>query len=130
MSRFGVPLEVVHDRGSQFESDLFHALSEKLGFIKLRTCSYNLRCNGMIERQHRTLKSILRCRKEQWIEALPFALFAMRAMPSSATDTSPFMMVTGSELLVPNLCLNPRAAAKDPHEFVSCKYGACFFQSS
>ena len=27
-------------------------------------------------------------------------------------------MVTGSELLVPNLCLNPRAAAKDPHEFV------------
>jgi len=118
VSRFGVPLELVTDRGRQFESELFQKLSKKLGFIKLRTSSYNPRCNGLIERQHKILKAILRCRQEQWIDALPLALFAMRMLPHSATKLSPFTLVTGTEVLVPNMFLNHKVLSEDAHTFV------------
>ena len=56
VSRFGVPLELVTDRGKQFESQLFKNVSKLLGFQHFRTTAYNPSCNGMVERQHRTLK--------------------------------------------------------------------------
>ena len=67
VSRFGVPLELLTDRGRQFESELFKHLSKRLGFVKLRTNAYNPQCNGLLERQHRTLKTILRCRNSSYL---------------------------------------------------------------
>ena len=40
-SRFGVPLYITTDRGTQFESQLFAQLSQTLGFCRLRTTSYH-----------------------------------------------------------------------------------------
>ena len=50
VSRFGVPLEIITDRGKQFESELFHHMSTKLGFTRLRTTAYNPQVNGLVER--------------------------------------------------------------------------------
>ena len=55
ITRFGVPLYVVTDRGSQFESELFQELSKLIGFYRHRTTFYHPQANGIIERQHRTL---------------------------------------------------------------------------
>jgi cleavage and polyadenylation specificity factor subunit 1 len=103
VSRFGVPLEVITDRGRQFESELFKQLSKLLGFAKIRTTSFNPRSNDLIERQHRTLKTILRAHKGDWYQVLPIALFSMRVTPSSSTDIAPFTMVTGTTVHVPNM---------------------------
>ena len=101
-----MPLELVTDRGTQFESKFFNDLAARLGFLHLRTTSYNPSCNGMVERKHRTLKKMLRANSKNWLLSLPLALLALRMIPSSATNTAPFTMVTGSALHLPANYLN------------------------
>ncbi|GFV54690.1 transposon Ty3-I Gag-Pol polyprotein [Trichonephila clavipes] len=50
VSRFGTPAILTTDRGRQFESSLFKALSKLLGVQKCRTTGYHPQANGMIER--------------------------------------------------------------------------------
>ena len=101
IARFGVPLELITDRGKQFESLLFKHLSRTLGFIRLRTTAYNPKANGLIERQHRTLKNILKAQEGNWLLNLPIALLAMRITPSETTQHAPFTLVTGSLINTP-----------------------------
>ena len=118
VSRFGVPLELVTDRGTQFESDLFKQLSSVLGFVRIRTTSYNPKANGLVERPHRTLKTILRSYKTDWIKALPLALFAMRITPSEATGVAPYTMVTGSVPHIPSRAFQSEKYADSHIDFI------------
>ena len=59
IARYGVPRQVLSDRGTNFERKLFRELCILLGTDKVRTSSYKASTNGMIERWHRTLNSIL-----------------------------------------------------------------------
>ncbi|GFT96901.1 integrase catalytic domain-containing protein, partial [Trichonephila clavipes] len=56
VSRFGTPAILTTDRGRQFESSLFKALSKLLGVQKCRTTGYHPQANRMIEELHRPLK--------------------------------------------------------------------------
>ena len=58
-SRFGTPLQLLSDRGSEFESELFTQLMDWLGVDKLRTTVFKPSTNGIVERFHRTLNSML-----------------------------------------------------------------------
>ena len=98
ISRFGVPLQVVTDRGSQFECELFNNLSSIIGFHHIRTTSYHPQANGIIERLHKTLKSATMARQENWYYSLSFVLLGLRMTPNS-TDFSPITSVTGSYML-------------------------------
>ena len=98
--RFGVPLHVVTDRGSQFESELFRDLSTIIGFYRLCTTAYHPQTNGIIERLHRTLKTAIMARKQSWLEALPIVLLGIRNMPNDQ-GFSPVAAVTGTQLLLP-----------------------------
>ena len=101
ISRFGVPLNVVTDRGGQFESELFSELSKLIGFTHIRTTSYHPQANGSIERFHRTLKASIMARKTDWFSSLPIVLLSFRMSPNSL-DYSPFTAVTGSYILCPH----------------------------
>ena len=106
ISRFGVPLHVITDRGSQFESELFAELAKSIGFLRLRSTSYHPQTNGMIERMHRTLKTAIMARKQSWLEALPVVLLGLRSIPNES-GYSPFCAVTGTDLLVPQILIDP-----------------------
>ena len=60
VSRYGVPAQVVSDRGSQFVSALWQNLGNIAGFRPSFTTAYHPQSNGMVERFHRTLKDSLR----------------------------------------------------------------------
>ena len=105
ISRFGVPLHVITDRGTQFESEMFNELSSVVGFHRLRTTAYHPQSNGMIERTHRTIKAALRARKENWVKALPVVLLGVRNFPNE-NGFSPFSAVTGTSLLLPKLMVD------------------------
>jgi len=52
ISRFSVPSTVTTDRGRQFESSLWSNLMQLLGCKRIRTTSYHLVANGLIECFH------------------------------------------------------------------------------
>ena len=100
VSRFGVPLYVVTDRGRQFESELFNKLAEIVGFHRLRTTAYHPQSNRMIERAHRTIKTALKARGGDWLHHLPIIMLGLRAIPTES-GYSPFTAVTGGNVLLP-----------------------------
>ncbi|GFS49983.1 transposon Ty3-I Gag-Pol polyprotein [Nephila pilipes] len=50
IARFGTPLVITTDQGTQFEAQLFQELSKLIGFKLNRTTSYHPQANGCIER--------------------------------------------------------------------------------
>ena len=59
IARFGVPVDLTSDRGSQFTSELWAILSQLHGTRLHRTTAYHPQSNGIVERFHRHLKSAL-----------------------------------------------------------------------
>ena len=53
--RLGVPDQIHTDQGRQFTSDLFQAICDLLGVEKTKTCPYNPKSDGLVERFNRTL---------------------------------------------------------------------------
>ena len=53
ISRFGVPRQIISDRGAQFTSRLWTELGKYLGVSTNHTAAYHPQANGMVERFHR-----------------------------------------------------------------------------
>ncbi|KII68535.1 Pol polyprotein [Thelohanellus kitauei] len=72
ISRFEVPLQITSDRGRQFTSQLWTAMSKLFGTSLTHTSSYHPQANGLVERFHRHLKSSLMARlsNDQWLKEL------------------------------------------------------------
>jgi len=102
VARFGPPLTIVTDKGSQFCCELMSNLNELLGIHHIRTSSYNPKANGLVERSHRSLKASLIARGKDWIEQLPFVLLGMRTYPDE-DGSSPYSRVTGEQPVMPKL---------------------------
>ena len=100
ISRFGIPLYVISDRGPQFESEFFTELSHMVGFHRLRTSAYHPEANSQIERFHRSLKTSLMARKTDWLLSLPIVLLGLRCIPNDS-GYSAFEAVTGKTPLCP-----------------------------
>ena len=102
VTRYGVPLHIITDRGKQFESELFQELARLVGFNRLRTTSYHPQTNGLVERMHRCLKTSIMARKQSWLDALPVVLMSLRNMPT-VNGYAPFTALTGSQFLFPRV---------------------------
>ncbi len=102
--RTGLPFQVLSDNGSQFSGKLMKELTSLLGIELKHTTPYHPQCNGAIERMHSTLENMLRkahAQGKDWVEQLPFALFALRQMPSRSTGFSPYELVWGRNMRTP-----------------------------
>jgi transposase InsO family protein len=119
VSRFDVPEQVTSDRGRQFCSSIWDALSRQLG-IKMRfTTAYHPQSNGLVERFHRRLKEALRERlaDTDWPQHLPWVLLRLRAAPREDSGISAAELVYGCPLSLPGQFLS--AAEPPPDTFVS-----------
>jgi len=104
-SRFGSPRQLLTDRGSEFESELFQELMKWMEIDKLRTTAFRPSCNGVVERFHRTLNSMLaktvKESQRDWDERLPLVLAAYRATPHESTGMTPNKLFLGHEVRMP-----------------------------
>ena len=104
-ARFGVPLQILSDRGSEFESNLFGELCRVMGTDKIRTTAYKPSTNGAIERLHRSLNAMIgKCvdlQQKYWCEQVPIVMAAVWASRHEATGYSPNFLMFGRELNMP-----------------------------
>ncbi|GFV91956.1 transposon Tf2-6 polyprotein [Trichonephila clavipes] len=120
VSRFGTPAILTTDRGRQFESSLFKALSKLLGVQKCRTTGYHPQANGMIEELHRPLKSAIKCHAtERWTEVLPIILLGLRASLKEDILCTPAELVFGTTIRLPGEMFDSSKPDDDVVNFVS-----------
>ncbi len=104
ISRTGIPLKVLSDRGTVFLGRVMSCVCEMLGIDRVVTSPYRPQSNGVVERMHGTLKPILgkACAEEiDWSEFLPLALFAIRQVPNRDVGFSPHQLVFGRNVTGP-----------------------------
>ena len=102
VSRFGTPSTVVTDRGRQFQSNLWTALTTLLGSKRARTTSYHPLANGLVERFHRQLKAALKTRPQStWVESLPLVLLGIRTALKEDLHCTAAELVYGTNLRLP-----------------------------
>lgn len=121
ISRYGSPSQITTDQGRQFESSLFKKLTRSIGARHIRTSPYHPQSNGLIERQHRTLKAALKCHSNtNWVDALPTVLLGMRSSFKQTLNASPAELVFGTTLRLPGEFIKPSEHTSDPTpDFVS-----------
>ena len=105
--KFGVPLELLSDRGPGFRAELMDFLCAKMKIKRRYTTPYYPQCNGLNERFNGELVQILAKVTEHqgknWDLELLGALWAYRTSVKTSIGFTPFHLVYGKEALMPVL---------------------------
>ena len=101
--RYGVPHELISDRGVHFRGEV-DTLLQRYGIQHHRSSAYRPQTNGAVEAVNKNIKRILRKMIEtsrDWSEKLPFALWAYRTSFRTSTGATPYFLVYGMEAVLP-----------------------------
>jgi transposase InsO family protein len=119
ITRFGCPVTVISDNGTQYSGTTFRTLLQELGITHRLTPPYTPQANP-VERTNKTLKTMVAqfCEADQkkWDARLPELMFALNTSRHESTKYTPAMLNFGRELVVPNAVHRPAPgnAAADP----------------
>lgn len=87
-------------------STLFDRAMKLLGIKHITTSSYQPESNGLLERQHKILKSIIRGYTNNdvtlWPEILPYAVFVINSSVNRSIGYSPHEMIYAYKLSLPS----------------------------
>ena len=105
VSRFGVPMQIHSDRGTNFTSKLFEDMCALLQIHHTKSTAFHPQSNGLVERFNRTLAAMLTmyCSSKQstWDQFLPQVMLAYRSSVQSSTGQTPNQMVLGRDVTLP-----------------------------
>jgi hypothetical protein len=105
MCRFGVPMHIVTDNGTQFTGGEFTRLCENMGTRIHFSSVYRPQGNGQVEVTNRAIVQGLKKKVEQakgsWADLLPEILWAYRTTEKTPTGETPFSLAYGMEALIP-----------------------------
>uniref|UniRef100_A0A4W5KU01 Integrase catalytic domain-containing protein n=1 Tax=Hucho hucho TaxID=62062 RepID=A0A4W5KU01_9TELE len=96
---YGVPEDIVSDRGPQFTSRVWRVFMERLGVSISLTSGFHPESNGQVERVNqevgRFLRSFCQDRPGEWARYVPWAEVAQNSLRHSSTNMSLFQCVLG-----------------------------------
>jgi hypothetical protein len=107
--RFGVPNRIITDLGTTFTGSAFWDFCQdnKIGIYYSSVA--HPRCNDQVERANGMVLQALKDRifdytsnyATRWLAELPHVIWGVRTQVSSTTSFSPFLLVYGSEVILP-----------------------------
>lgn len=101
VAKFGVPQQLLTDRGSNFSARLSEELFRFLRVRKLWTTAYHPQTDGCVERFNRSLIKMLRAmaveHQESWHHHLPLVTWAYNSSVHSVTGYSPYFLFFGRD---------------------------------
>uniref|UniRef100_A0A3B3DPC6 Gypsy retrotransposon integrase-like protein 1 n=1 Tax=Oryzias melastigma TaxID=30732 RepID=A0A3B3DPC6_ORYME len=96
---YGLPEDIVSDRGPQFTSRVWREMCKGLGINVSLTSGYHPQSNGQVERLNQEITRFLRSycshRQEDWSRFLVWAEYAQNSLKKAATGLTPFQCVLG-----------------------------------
>ena len=105
IARHGCPMTFQSDNRTAFVGELTKELMRRSQVAQAHSATYHPQTNGLVERQNRTLVSMLRvyCSRymTDWDRYLPQVMGAYNSTQHSTTGVSPHMMLTGHEKSLP-----------------------------
>ncbi|RDX72263.1 hypothetical protein CR513_48280, partial [Mucuna pruriens] len=103
--RFGIPMEIVSDKGTQFASQVTADFCKGLQIKQSFTSIEHLQSNGQAEVANKVILRGLRKRLEEakgrWAEELPQVLWLYHTTPHSRTNEIPFPLTFDTEVVIP-----------------------------
>ena len=100
--RYGVPHELISDRGAHFRGEV-DTLVQEYGIQHHRSSASRPQTNGAVEAANKNIRRILRKMVEtskDWSEKLPFALWAYSTSFRTSTEATPYSLVHGMEAVL------------------------------
>ncbi|KAJ0602741.1 putative nucleotidyltransferase, Ribonuclease H [Helianthus annuus] len=103
--RFGLPMCIVTDNGTNFAADEFQKWLEELHIEHIFSSVAHPQGNGQVESINRSLVEGIKARlgtaRRGWVDELPSILWAHRTSPKTSNGETPFNPVYGSEVVIP-----------------------------
>uniref|UniRef100_A0AAY5K2N8 ribonuclease H n=1 Tax=Esox lucius TaxID=8010 RepID=A0AAY5K2N8_ESOLU len=97
--QFGIPEDIVSDRGPQFITRVWRAFCDQLGVSVSLSSGYHPETNGQTERLNQDIGKYLRqqCHKQphDWSRFLPWVEYAQNSLIHSSLRLTPFQCVFG-----------------------------------
>lgn len=103
--RFGLPLQIHTDQGTQFTAELFTEMCKKLHIDKTRNSPFHPQSSGLVERLNRTIEDMLSKfvskHQKDWDHYLPYIMMAYRSSVHETLGETPCFMMMGREATLP-----------------------------
>ncbi|XP_077230141.1 uncharacterized protein LOC143863343 [Tasmannia lanceolata] len=102
-SIYGVPHELISDKGSHFKKEVI-TLCQEFKIKHHKSSPYRPQTNGAVEAANKNIKAILSKMSEtykDWSNKLPYALWAYRTSIQTSTGVTPYSLVYGMEAVLP-----------------------------
>jgi len=97
--RFGVPEQIISDNGAVFTGKAFKSLCNRRGILTTTCSPYVHHTTGLIERQFRTLREMMRATSwpttMPWEQRLREVEFTLNSSKQATTGVSPLFIIQG-----------------------------------
>jgi len=104
--RYGCPLEILTDRGTNFLSHPMKEICSLLNIKQTRTTAYHPATDGNVERFNRTMGDMLSTALTNdvntWDEYLPYVIFLYNTSVHASTNETPHYLLFGQDPIEPD----------------------------